>query len=210
MSRTRLVVVLLFLVVASCRQAEQDPKAELVRAAKGIDLKQYTFASYEDDAKASASFTNVGVRDGITLKGDGTVALKYETVRDKRTNRVTTRRTDLVRNARTLTSVITDVGSGGVVDRQSANIPDISGGGGRVPPVDACATLPTCAEAINDFNCRQKPLLQCEANRTCHFQLGGYDCRKPDGNCESPLLIVVPTNPRCSVMHLPLDDLRVQ
>jgi hypothetical protein len=206
-----IVMSSLFLTVASCRQAAQDPKAELVRAAKGNDLKRYTFASYEDDAKSSASYTNGGVRDGITLKSDGTVVLKYETIRDKRTNRITTRRVDLVRTARTLTSVITDVSTGRVLDRQSANIPDDiggGGGGGGLPPIDICAKLPTCAQAIHDYNCRVKPVLQCEANRTCHFQLGGYECRQPNGTCLSALTIVVPdNNPVCAVLHVPVEKL---
>jgi|ERR1043165_130461 hypothetical protein len=206
-----LFIVLPTLLAVSCREAAWDPKPELVRAAKGNDLKQYTFASYEDDTKSIASFTNGGVRDGITLKGDGVVILKYETVRDKRTNGITTQRVDLVRSARTLTFVVTDVANGRVVDRQSANIPDdIGSGGGRVPLLNECARLPTCAEAIRDYNCRLKPVLQCEANRTCHFQLGGYECRKPDGNCISALTIVVPNNDLlCTTHAVPLEKLSV-
>jgi len=203
---TLFAIVSLCFVVASCRQAPPDPKAELVAAAKGADLKGYTFTSHEDDAQATASFTSTGVTTGITLKGDGTVALKYESIRDKQKNSITMQRTDMVRNGRTLTFVVTDLGTSQTVDRQSITIPDRTGGngGGGV----GNGGFPLCSDAIRDYLCRQKPLLQCEANRTCRIQRGGYECcETPGQNCIAVDTIVVPNNPRCSVRNVSLDRL---
>ncbi|HEV7919812.1 MAG TPA: hypothetical protein VGR02_03375 [Thermoanaerobaculia bacterium] len=196
---------LCLVMVISCRHVAPDQKGDLILATKGADLKEYAFASYEDDAKTTASFTNRGVRDGITLKNDGAVTLKYETVRDKRKNSVTTRRTTMVRKDRTLTFVITDLGSGQIVDQQAVVIPYSVGGTGGT---GGTSNFPLCSSAVPDYLCRQQPVLQCEANRTCHIQRGGYECcETPGQSCIAVDTIVVPTDPRCSVAYVPVDRL---
>jgi hypothetical protein len=198
-----IVASLCLIALLSCQAA--DPKAGLVQATKGADLKGYTFASYEDGTVKTASFTNGGVRDGITLKNDGTVVLKYETIEDKKKNSVTTRRTDMVRNGRSLNFLITDLGTNQVLDRQSVSIPNDDGGTGGG---GGTGNLPLCSDARRDYECRQQPFLQCEANRTCRIQRGGYSCcETPGQNCMVVDTIVVPNTPRCLFRYVAVDRL---
>jgi alpha-tubulin suppressor-like RCC1 family protein len=204
------VVLLCLGVAGACRSTGTDLKEGLRRAAKGADLRDYTFASSEDDSQAIASFTSGAIKDRMTLTRDATVVARYQAVHDKKNDTTTYYRDDIVRKGRLLTFVRTDLGTNRIVNQQSL---DITGDGGRGGRGGRRGTpCPSCADAQQDFDLNHRPALQAEANRTCRVLLGGYSCCD-NPPCETCLEVLVGVSPGatpilegCWVANFPLPD----
>lgn len=180
-------VVIVCLGAGACGSSGTDLKKGLLRVAKGADLRGYTLALSEDDAHATASFTNTASKEGVTFTGDGTVVIAYRAVYDKKSDTTTNYRDDIVRKGRSLTFVITDLGTDRVVDQQSLQIDEDEeeDDGGGTP-------CPLCSDAREDFELNRLPILQAEANRTCKTVHAVYKC------CEFPPC------PGCPLVHVPI------
>lgn len=203
-STVSLAVLVFYLgAVGACGPPASDPKGGLIQAANGADLKGYSFASTDDDSEATASFTSPALKTPTILENDGTLVVGYKAVRDKKKNTTTNYRQDIIRSGRSLSFVITDLGTNQVVERQTLTIPPPP----PPPPPPPLPTCPTCDKAFADFNCNRRPSLQCEANRTCRIQLTEVVCdNSPGQGCPHWLVLVAPTRRVCSIANFPLPD----
>jgi len=73
------------------------------------------------------------------------------------------------------------------------------------PDVDACAQSPSCAVFFHDYECNEKPRLQCEANSTCKIVHGHFRWRQPDGSCIDGPTVVTPNTLRCELRQTMVD-----
>lgn len=83
-----------------------------------------------------------------------------------------------------------------------------SDGDDGVPPppdVDACAQVPSCDVFFHDYECKEKPRLQCEANSTCKVVYGHFRCRQPNGGCIDGPTVVTPNTSRCVLRETMVD-----
>lgn len=185
------------MLVAGCESATTtDPRNHLLRSIDGANVDGYAFSFDEDATRSAASFTSPAVKDVVTLApGDAVVPLRYTRISDKATNTATTYKTEIVRNGTAVSYVITDLATNREVQR--ALVED----DGVPPPPDvpACAESPTCADFFRDYECNEKPRLQCEANRTCKIVRGHFRCRQPDGTCIDGPTIVTPNTVFCAL-----------
>jgi len=179
------------LIAAGCA-TRTDLKEGLLRAVKGADLRGYTLAQSEDDSQATASFTSAAIKDTMTFTGDGTVVVRYRAVHDKKNGTTANYRDDIVRKGRSLTFVITDLGTNRVIGKQSHAIDDPGGGGD-----DGLRCFTSCSDAKRDFDLNHLPALQDAANRTCQEVRGGYDCcdNPPCADCLLKVTVLVPPAP---------------
>jgi len=194
---TPLALVALALI-CSCKTATSDPKKELFAELNGANVQGYTFTSFEDDVNAMASLTNGAIESGVTLAKGETLPLRYATLKDKKTNTMKTYKTEIVLDGTSLSWLTTDLANNQVINRQSFPI-------GTGPDLGHCGTFTPCGVAESDYNNNQKPLLQAEANRTCHEVRGGYQCRLAPGNCEWVDTFVAPNSPRCAMRSFMVD-----
>jgi hypothetical protein len=189
-------------IAGSCGQAaSDDPKSGLIQAAKGADLKGYAFASTEDDSAATASFTSPVVKTDLALKDGSNVVVGYKAVRDRKKNTTTNYRQEIARSGRSVSFVLTDLGTNQVVDRQTLAVPQDDGnGGGGGGSETSC---PPCSQVMHDWECNRRSALLCEANRTCQIQHDHLICG--DG-CPHFTMFVAPTRPICSLVSFPIPD----
>jgi hypothetical protein len=185
-------------LICSCKTATSDPKKELLAELNGANVQGYAFASFEDDANAMASLTNGAIESGLTLAKGDTLPLRYATLKDKKANTTKTYKTAIVRDGTSLSLLTTDLANSRVIDRQSFPT-------GPGPDLRNCGTFTACGVAESDYNDNQKPLLQAEANRTCHEVRGGYTCRISPGNCVIVDTFVAPNSPRCEMRRFMVD-----
>lgn len=200
------VAALLALVlVASCNPQNQqtppapsptpqsDPKAELTSALKGADVSQFDFERKEDDTQIVSSFTNRNLKNVVRVEpGTNNIVLKYTSVKDKGRNTTQVSKTELTRSDKTLAIVVTDFNTGAAISKDTFPPPGPHAG----PTFDS---LEAC---IEDFNCKHKGELLCEANRTCKNQYAALTCCLKNGQCFSVHLVIMPTRPFCRLIDL--------
>ena len=194
-------------LVASCNpQADQappssspspvtqaDPKAELATALKGADVSQFDFERKEDDTQIVSSFTNRNLKNVVRVEpGTNNIVLKYTSVKDKGRNTTQVSKTELTRSDKTLAIVVTDFNTGAAISKDTFPPPGPHAG----PTFDS---LEAC---IEDFNCKRKGELLCEANRTCKNQYAALTCCLKNGQCFSVHLVIMPTRPFCRLIDL--------
>jgi hypothetical protein len=201
-----LVAALLALVlVASCNPPgeqtppkpsptpQSDPKAELTTALKGADVSAFDFERKENDTQVVSSFTNRNLKNVVRLEpGTNNIVLKYTSVKDKGRNTTQVSKTELTRSDKTLAIVVTDFNTGAAISKDTFPPPGPHAG----PTFDS---LEAC---IEDFNCKHKGELLCEANRTCKNQYAALTCCLKNGQCFSVHLIIMPTRPLCQLIDL--------
>jgi hypothetical protein len=171
-----------------------DPRAELVRSLKGANVDGFHFATREDDNQTITSLTNGALRSPVKLDDGGTFVLGYANVRDKKTNTTKTLQAEIVRSGSAYSLHLKDIVAGGlVIDERFA--PRICPG---VPVFN------TFDECFDDFECKVRPELLCEANRTCRNIYTEVQCCLRDGTRIHALVIIRPTARRC-VAVFPLD-----
>ena len=191
-----LAVVLLALgLVCSCNKTTTpDPREDLLRSLKGANVEGYLFATEEDDAQVVTSLTNNAVQKLITLdSGTTNLVLRYTNVKDKKTNTTRTYKTEITKAGTALTFLVTDIASGQVVSKNAFPAPQPHNPGTTGAP----PTFNTLQDCINDFNCRFRGALQCEADRTCQDQFAALTCCLKNGQCFSVHLVVRPTRFTC-------------
>jgi len=190
------------LVLFTSCQSTANPRSDLLRSINGANVEGYAFSFDEDGNRSAASFTSPAVKGVITLApADPGVPLRYTTITDKATNTATTYKTELVRDGSKVSYVIIDLATNREVERAS-----IEDDGVPPPPdVDPCAQSPSCAVFFHDYECNEKPRLQCEANSTCKIVYGHFRCRQPNGICVDGPTIVTPNALRCALRQAMVD-----
>jgi hypothetical protein len=190
-----LMTLLMLCLLPSCKQTAitTNAREDLVRALGNTNLSGFDFESTENDAQLITSFTNSNVKSVIRLEGGtNSVVLKYTGVKDKGKNTSTTYKTELSRSGNTLAMLVTDLASGAIVSRDTFPPPTSH------DPVGP--TFDSLEDCINDFDCKRKGALQCEANRTCKDQFAALTCCLKNGECYSVHLIIRPTRILCQLL----------
>ncbi|HTG93852.1 MAG TPA: hypothetical protein VL866_14770, partial [Pyrinomonadaceae bacterium] len=172
---------------------QSDPKAELTNALKGADVSQFDFERKEDDTQIVSSFTNRNLKNVVRLEPNtNNIVLKYTSVKDKGRNTTQVSKTELTRSDKTLAIVVTDFNTGAAISKDTFPPPGPHAG----PTFDS---LEAC---IDDFNCKHRGELLCEANRTCKDQFAALTCCLKNGQCFSVHLIIRPTRPLCQLINV--------
>jgi hypothetical protein len=207
-----LMIVLLFLGLgASCytekpgTESGHDPRAELIRSLKGANIEGFNFAIDEDETQVIASLTSNAVRDVITLKGDTTMALRYTSIKDRKTNTVKTYKAEVVKKGAEVALVVSDIATGEIIDKIPPPPPPPTPmpTGICAPPAIIFDSLNAC---IDDFNCKKRPAILCEVNKTCKPQRAGVTCCiKGQPGAIIVDMLITPTSFRCLVVG-PLPD----
>jgi len=172
---------------------QSDPKAELTNALKGADVSQFDFERKEDDTQIVSSYTNRNLKNVVRVEpGTNNIVLKYTSIKDKGRNTTQVSKTELTRSDKTLAIVVTDFNTGAAISKDTFPPPGPHAG----PTFDS---LEAC---IEDFNCKHKGELLCEANRTCKNQYAALTCCLKSGQCFSVHLVIMPTRPFCRLIDL--------
>ena len=189
MSSLCLAMALLSLsFVFSCKTNPPDAREELVRSLKGADVNGYLFATKEEEDRITTSLTNPALGNPVKLDSNNSLVLGYASVKDKKTNATKTLKAEVVKIDNALKLHVTDIGTNQLV-LDEVFVPRACPAGEPV--------FGTLTECFNDFNCKVRPELQCEANRTCRNLLFGLDCCLKDGTRIEALMIIRPTARRC-------------
>lgn len=187
-----LMTLLMLCLLPSCNRTATtgNAKEDLVRTLGNTNLTGFDYQSTENDAQLITSFTNSNVKNVIRLDGGtNSSVLKYTTVKDKAKNTSTTYKTELSRSGNSLTMLVTDYATGSVVSKDAFPTPT------RHEP-----TFDSLEDCINDFNCKHRGALLCEANRTCKDQFAALTCCLKNGQCFSVHLVVRPTRILCQLL----------
>jgi len=186
-----------FVVLCSCNTATKDPKQEFVRSLQSANVQGYLFSSKEDEDKLTVALTNGAVRKLMPLdKAAPNVVLQYTRIKDKRTDATRTYRTEVVGKESAIALQVTDLASNKVVSQETFPAPVR---GKKSPAVGE--TFDSLDACLKNFDCTQRPALQCQANSTCKVLQAGVDCCLNDGQCFSVLEVVRPTSLRCQVQE---------
>lgn len=206
-SRTKFVLCfaigLLFLsLLCSCNPPQteatpKDPKTNLINSLKGVNVDGYTFTVETDDNQEIAKLTNGALKGQIKLpRGTNNLVINYATIKDKKTNTSKTVKTEVVRTGNDVAVVVTDLANGAVINQDG--FPTVNPGGETFESFDACT---------KDFDCRRRPALQAEANRTCRPQRASLMCCVAGQPfCISVHYLIQPTRRICGLIG-PLDDI---
>ncbi len=183
-------------LVFSCKQSPApDPKGDLIGSLKGADVEGYSFSLNEEDAKTTAALTNPAVRNVSTLgKGDAGLVLRYTSVEDKKANKRTVYKSEIIKQDSTLSLAVTDLATNQVVDKWPFPTP-----GPTCQPEGQFDSINAC---IAEFNCFNQGRLLCQANRTCDPQFAALTCCLKDGTRVSVHLIYRPTRLICQLKDL--------
>lgn len=174
---------------------QADPKAELTNALKGADVSQFDFERKEDDTQIVSSFTNRNLKNVVRVEPNtNNIVLKYTSVKDKGRNTTQVSKTELTRSDKTLAIVVTDFNTGAAISKDTFPPP--------TPHTPSGPTFDTLEACIEDFNCKRRGELQCEANRTCKDQFAALTCCLKNGQCFSVHLVIRPTRPLCRLLDL--------
>ena len=198
----------LFMVFNSCGNLKtvETPKQKLLNAFKdrGIDTT-WNFETSETDSLMTAAFRNKTIGEQIQISGDTNIIIGYFSRENKLSRSSTTFRAEVIKRDSTLYIESKDA-AGKLVDR--IDYPAVSkrpaGSGTGVVVPGGFNSLEDC---IKDFNCKHRGELLCQANATCRPVRGGIDCCLTNGQCFEILIIVTPTNPRCSIVVAHVPDL---
>lgn len=174
-------------------QASADPKAALLAELKDAKVDGYFFRIEADDKQEIASLTDSAVDSTITLgSGDANVVLRYARVTDKKTNTTRTYKTEIIKKGTDVRLRVADIRTGEIVTDQ--NFPP------GPPHQPADPVFNNLQECLADFDCRRRPALQAEANRTCKTQFAWLTCFFKDGNGVSVHLFIKPTRRICDLI----------
>ena len=174
---------------------QSDPKAELTSALKGADVSAFDFERKEDDTQIVSSYTNRNLKNVVRVEpGTNNIVLKYTSVKDKGRNTTQVSKTELTRSDKTLAIVVTDFNTGAAISKDTFPPP--------TPHNPSGPTFDSLEACIEDFNCKHKGELLCEANRTCKDQFAALTCCLKNGQCFSVHLIIRPTRPLCRLLDL--------
>lgn len=173
---------------------QPDPKAELTTALKGADVSAFDFERREDDKEIVSSFTNRSLKNVVTVQpGQNNIVLKYTSVKDKGRNTTQITKTELTRADNALAIVVTDFNTGAAISKDTFPPPQ--------PHNPSAPTFDSLQACIDDFNCKHRGELLCEANRTCKDQFAALTCCLKSGQCFSVHLIIRPTRPLCQLIN---------
>lgn len=199
-----LVIALLFVSgFSSCNppkpETKSDPRAELISALKGANTDGYKFTTEGDEKLEIASLTNGLLRDRIKLDGNtANVVLRYATVKDKSSNTSRTYKIEVAKSGAEINLLQTDVATGELVSKDKFPAAE--------PHPPNGPTFNSLDECLADFDCRVRPKIQAEANRTCKAQRAGVTCCSPGGTiCTIVDFLITPTRRICGLIG-PLPD----
>jgi len=173
---------------------QSDPKAELTTVLKGADVSAFDFERTENDTQIVSSFTNRSLKNVVTVQpGQNNIVLKYTSVKDKGRNTAQVTKTELTRADNALAIVVTDFNTGAAISKDTFPPPQ--------PHNPSGPTFDSLQACIDDFNCKHRGELLCEANRTCKDQFAALTCCLKSGQCFSVHLIIRPTRPLCQLIN---------
>jgi len=194
-----LAIALLFVSgFSSCNppkpETKSDPRAELTSSLKGANTDGYKFTTEGDEKLEIASLTNGLLRDRIKLDGNNAnVVLRYANVKDKSSNTSRTYKIEVAKSGAEITLLQTDVATGELVSKDKFPTAD--------PRPPNGPTFNTIDQCLADFNCRVRPGVQAEANRTCKAQRAGVTCCSPGGTvCTVFDFLITPTRRVCGLI----------
>lgn len=177
-------------------EAPPDARTALVNSLKGVNVDGYTFTTESDDNQETAKLTNGAVKGPIKLaRGTNNLVINYARIKDKKANSTRTVKTEVVRSGNDVSVVVTDLANGAVVTQD------------RFPTVAPGETFESFEACQADFDCKRRPALQAEANRTCRPQFAAQICCvKGQQFCISVHYIIQPTRRICGLIG-PIGDI---
>ena len=110
-----------------------------------------------------------------------------------RNSGLTVTKTELMRADNALAIVVTDFNTGAAISKDTFPPPQ--------PHNPSAPTFDSLQACIDDFNCKHRGELLCEANRTCKDQFAALTCCLKSGQCFSVHLIIRPTRPLCQLIN---------
>ena len=203
-----LAIALLFVSgFSSCNppkpETKSDPRAELTSSLKGANTDGYKFTTEGDEKLEIASLTNGLLRDRLKLDGKtANVVLRYASVKDKTTNSSRTYKIEVAKSGAEISLLQTDVATGELISKDKFPTAD--------PHPRNGPTFNSLDECLADFNCRVRPGIQAEANRTCKAQRAGVTCCSPGGTiCTVVDFLITPTRRICGLIGPIPDDVEI-
>ena len=166
-----------------------DAREELARSLKGADVNGYLFATKEEDNQITTTLTNPTLRQPIKLDDSKPLVIGYASVKDKKTNAVKILKGEIVKSGGTISIHVTDQVTNGLLVNEIFQPRNCPSGGPLFPDLNAC---------FDDFDCKVRPNLLCEANKDCKTRFFDLACCTPNGEFHA-LIIVRPTRLRCLV-----------
>lgn len=181
--------------VPACDPAQPDAREALVRSLKGADVNGYLFATKEDENKITTTLTNGALRNPVRMGGDNRLVIGYANVKDKKTNATKTLKAEVVRTGDAYRLHFRDV---------NTNIDEINEVFEPKPCPPGEPVFNNSQECTDDFDCKVRPELLCEVNRTCKPLRAHLSCCFRNGTGFHALIFIEPTNIRC-VTGFPFD-----
>lgn len=194
-------LTLMALVVFSCgKHTVKDHSTALAEAVKDTSAVHFFYSAAENADQSSAALTSPTAQGLIeAAKIDKPMVLRYTAIKDKKSQQVTYYKTELTRKDNAVTLTATDITNNKMLWEKTFDdrIPDLDTI--LQPPASGYNSIQDC---INDFNCKHRGELQCEANKTCKDQFAALTCCLTNGQCFSVHLIITPTSIRCRLLDL--------
>lgn len=182
-------------LICSCDHAKPNPREEFVRSLKDADVEGFRFATNEDKNREVTSLTNGTDSEFINLDNSTTsVVLRYTRIKDKSANTTKTYKTEVVKAGNKFEFLVTDIATTEAIIRKAVPENDTTN---PPPPPAGCESLESCA----DFECKNLPALQCEANKTCQPKILSTFCCL-NGSPVSIHYLVNPTARLCILKDL--------
>lgn len=173
----------------ACRTGQPDAREELVRSLKGQDVNGYLFATKEEADRVTTTLTNPAIANPVKLDSSNSLVIGYASVKDKKTNATQILKAEIVRIDNGTRLRATDMNANRQVIDELFN-PRLCPGQPVFNNLDEC---------FDDFNCKVKPELECEANKSCKTLFFDVDCCLKDGTRLEALVIIKPTRLRCLI-----------
>jgi len=172
-----------------------DPRAEFVRSLKGANVDGFFFATKEDANQVITSLLNPTMREPVKIDEANPLVIGYAGITDKKTNTTKTYQAVIVKSDNIFRFHVKDVDLGGGLVVDERVLPRPCPGQTTFPNQEAC---------MDEFNCKIKPELECEANRTCQRIVINFDCCFANGDSLHSIVQILPGDPKCNVAF-PLD-----
>jgi hypothetical protein len=187
----------LAVILLSCNDPKKtDSKQELLNTFKDEKIEgKFNFETSENDSLTRVAFKNKSVGKELTISAkDTNVVLGYFMEKGKNADKSTPYRSELIKRDTVIYIEITDAAKN-VIDKVTLPAPEKRlGDSTTTPPLGGFNSINDC---INDFNCKQRGALQCQANRTCKPAYAAIVCCLTSGQCFSIHFIIMPTRPAC-------------
>ena len=197
---TPFLLLLFFLSLLACRESKiGNPKQQLLETFKSQNIDpSWNFETTENDSMEIASFKNKSIREQILLlsSSDTSLVLDFVSVKKKGSSTTTIFKSELIKHDSIFYIERSDA-AGKEIDK--IMFPVI-----HKKPTTVTAAGPdlftSVTACLNDFMCKHRGEMQCQANQTCRPAIGDVDCCLTNGQCIDILIVINPTKLLCSIL----------